>query len=373
MSKCILIVIDSLRSGGAEKNSVLLSKYLVECGFEITIATFRSSSLDFYTIPDGVERVSLDLVYDHSNLLQKISTNIKKIQFLRGLIRNHNVDVLISMMPVTSILCAFANIFFNRKHIIAERNYPGLQKLPYGWNLLRKVLYSRANVVAAQTEEIKKWLLRNTYSKQIHVIPNSISYPLKSTKPIVDPTQYITDEYHCLLAVGSKIHQKGFDLLIDAYSNAKKNHHKWKLIILGLERKSDPEAFDELIRSIERHEISIHVEIVGKVGNLHDWYQRCDLFVLSSRYEGFPNVLLEAMAYGCPTVSLNCKSGPADLIENGFNGILVNDMSAVGLSSELKNLIADDQLRKVIGKNATGVIDKYSDHIILKKWLEIIQ
>ena len=115
--------------------------------------------------------------------------------------------------------------------------------------------------------------------------------------------------------------------------------------------------------------MSNRINLPGSVGNISEWYERADLFVLSSSVEGFPNVLLEAMTYGIPCVSFDCDTGPRDMIQNGINGLLVNPSEKeLGLENALRKLISDKNLRVNISKNATLLREKYSVDNIMKQW-----
>ena len=116
------------------------------------------------------------------------------------------------------------------------------------------------------------------------------------------------------------------------------------------------------------------VFLPGAIGNMSDWYERADVFVLSSIVEGFPNVLLEAMSYGLPCISFDCHTGPREIIQDGFNGILIDpDKKISGLMKALKQVLDDEFLRDKIGKNALEVRSRYSVDSIMKRWDKILE
>ncbi len=167
-----------------------------------------------------------------------------------------------------------------------------------------------------------------------------------------------------ILASGRMHKYKQFDLLIRAFNAIKDHHTQWELVILG-----EGEERLELKRLVYELEMSNRINLPGSVGNISEWYERADLFVLSSSVEGFPNVLLEAMTYGIPCVSFDCDTGPRDMIQNGINGLLVNPSEKeLGLENALRKLISDKNLRVNISKNATLLREKYSVDNIMKQW-----
>ena len=119
--------------------------------------------------------------------------------------------------------------------------------------------------------------------------------------------------------------------------------------------------------------ITDRVHFPGSVGNISEWYERADLFVLSSIVEGFPNVLLEALTYGLPCISFDCDTGPRDIIQDGFNGILVDpNEKELGLSNAIDKIIVDQELRLNLAKNSILLRKKYSISNIIQKWNNIL-
>lgn len=119
--------------------------------------------------------------------------------------------------------------------------------------------------------------------------------------------------------------------------------------------------------------MSERVLLLGGCGNLEDWYRRADLFVLTSKFEGFPNVLLEALAHGAPSVSLNCLTGPSDIIEDGVNGLLVpaNDFEA--LEATLRTLMMDSDLRAKFAAAAEGVNTRFAVSRVMAMWNQALR
>ena len=151
---------------------------------------------------------------------------------------------------------------------------------------------------------------------------------------------------------------KQFDLLIKAFLKLKEKHLDWDLVILG-----NGEERDNLNHMTRNFGITDRVHFPGSVGNISEWYERADLFVLSSIVEGFPNVLLEALTYGLPCISFDCNTGPRDIIQDGFNGILVDpNEKELGLSNAIDKIIVNQELRLNLSKNS----------ILLRKNIQLV-
>jgi glycosyltransferase involved in cell wall biosynthesis len=154
--------------------------------------------------------------------------------------------------------------------------------------------------------------------------------------------------------------QKGFDLLLSAWGRIASDAPEWNLIILG----DGPErpALEAQASSLPR------VALPGKVHQPAPLLNAAGIFVMSSRFEGFPNALLEAMAVGLPVISTDCPSGPGDIIQSGVNGLLVPVESVDGLEKAMKSLIADESLRRRLSSQAPGSLAWLAPERILPLW-----
>ena len=230
-------------------------------------------------------------------------------------------------------------------------------------------MFKLANRVIVQTDKSKSWLTENFSITDAKVIPNPIVYPLPSKKKgSQSPNSLILAKRKVILASGRMHKFKQFDVLIRAFSDIKDRCPEWDLVILG-----DGEERDSLEQILFDLGLSGRVYFPGSVGNMSEWYERADLFVLSSVVEGFPNVLLEAMAYGLPCVSFDCDTGPRDMIQNGINGILVAPSEKeLGLARAMEKFIKNKNFRNKIARNAITVRDKYSVNNIMQKWDQVL-
>lgn len=360
--KTIFILIGSLTAGGAERVSVSLAEHLASLGHNVTLVTMHGRERDFYQLSDAVPREALDLGTPHWGL-GKVLANVRRINAFRRLVRRHRPDVVIGMMTSSAVMSILACWGTPAKTIVSERNFPGAKSINVFWSLLRRVSYRFADLHVVQTQGIAEWL-KITSPKEVAIIPNAVSWPVPAFLPCVRPSNYVAPSLRLILAVGTKVHQKGFDMLLRAFELCAAEHNDWHLAILGI----DGGALDGMLHA----EIADRVHVPGRVGNVGEWYARADIFVLSSRYEGFPNVLLEAMASACASVAFDCPTGPGDLIVNGVNGLLVEAENEQALADAMQRTMTDAGLRQRMGAEATSVRSTYSESRIYGQWAQLI-
>jgi glycosyltransferase involved in cell wall biosynthesis len=166
-----------------------------------------------------------------------------------------------------------------------------------------------------------------------------------------------------VLAAGRFGPEKGFETLLESFALIGAERKGWELVIVG-----DGPLRNILERRIHELGIGDAVHLPGRVGNMADWYSSADLFVLSSRFEGFPNVLVEAMAHGLAVISTDCETGPRELIVNGENGLLVPVEGTAALASSMARLMADHQLRVALGRAAAGIGERFGIVDVATQW-----
>jgi glycosyltransferase involved in cell wall biosynthesis len=364
----ILIFISSLSSGGAERVAVSLASYWASKGCEVSIVTLAGTEMDFYDVPHGVGRVSLGMASASSGTFAAVRKNLTRVGALRSLLRASCPDVAISFMDQSNVLLAASSLGLKNLGVIgSERIHPPRHATGRAWSFLRRYFYSYLDAVVAQTGQTAEWLRRHTMARDVEVIPNPVNVPLPVRSPIIAPPNRQSDE-RLLLAVGRLCHQKGFDLLIKSFAMVAARFLNWKLCILGEGR--DRGALEQQIRNLG---LSGRVHLPGRAGNVGQWYQSADIYVMSSRFEGFPNTLLEAMAYGVPSVSFDCDTGPRDIIRDGVNGLLITDGDDQALAHALGRLMGAPDLRRRFSRAAVSVAQKYSMEVIGKSWDSLIQ
>ncbi len=361
----LLIFIHSLSSGGAERASTNLANYWAEKGWGITLVTMTGSEQDFYQLHPDIQRIALCLDAESSGLLTAIKSNVQRITALRRVLKQQQPDIALAIMTTANILLALAARGLNIAVLGSERIHPPM--LPQGrvWEWLRKRSYRHLDAVTALTEETARWLKAETYAQYVPIIPNAITYPIANHPPRVSP-EITTGENFKLIAVGRLSPQKGFDRLLSAFAVLASRFPDWNLTILG-----EGPCRDALEKQRAELLLKQRVSLPGAVGNLGEWYSAADLYVLSSLFEGFPNTLVEAMAYGLPAVSVDCDTGPRDIIHDKLDGLLVAQNNQEALVAALASLMSDKALRQQYASRATEIRETLSMQKISGLWEQL--
>ncbi len=376
----VAVHIHSLGLGGAERVALQWAGWLRQAGHEVVLLTGppaggrRQSAPgdgpDFYSLPPGLVRVREPALPAGLDRLGGLAFPLRILR-LRGWLRCWSPDLVLSVTTRPAIKMLLAAWGLPPAVVVAERNHPGAKRLAIPWRLLRRLTYRRASLLLVQTDPIAAWFGRRGLAGRTAVLPNALQWPLPIEQPVLRPEQLLDPSTPVVLAAGTKPHQKGFDLLVEAFGRARRRCPGWRLVIAGVSRAEWPRRWPW--PSGEAAPL-----LLGRVGNLADWYARADLFVLSSRYEGFPNVLLEAMASGTACLAVDCPSGPADLIEPGRNGVLLpllpgRSAMVEALAQALAELMAAEPRRRAFAAAAMEVHERFAEERIRRRLLDLLR
>lgn len=358
----LVIVIHSLRGGGAERVVADMSAWCVERGHKVTVVTQAAADTDAYALHPRVGRHVLGTAGSSHGGFRGAAANLRRIVKLRRVLRRERPTVVLGMMTTSSILAIIAARGLPCRVFATEHTHPPSQRLPQIWQRLRRWAYPRACAVVALTGGTAQWIEQNVPGCRLAVIPNAVRWPLQDAEPAVTPPD--RGPRKRLLAAGRLHPVKGFDRLITAFSTIAQRFPDWDLYILG-----EGDCRDELEQQISDSGLHDRVFMPGRVGNIAQWYQNSDLYVLSSRMEGLSNTLLEAMAAGLAAVAVDCDTGPREIIRDGIDGVLVNppdDEDA--LAAHLSDLMAHPEKRVALARRAVDVRDRFSMPRIMTLW-----
>lgn len=356
-----------MQGGGAERVAALLCNHWVEQGHQVMLVpTFSGRGGCLYPLD---ERVRLVYLADRVGTTRKSSLSLlRRFMAMRTLVREWDPDGVVSFLPHVNVAALLATRGMKVPVVVSERTYPPAMPLGPVWPRLRRWTYPWAASVVMQTRRGGDWLAVECPSARRTVIPNPCVYPLPVAEPRLAPVDWVGSARRVVLAVGRLGEEKGFAGLIDAFARLAARFPDWDLVILG-EGAERMALEDQVVKS----GLAGRVLLPGRVGNLADWYQCAALYVMSSRFEGFPNTLLEAMAHGLPAVSFDCETGPADIIREGVDGYLVPPAEGgEGLARRMAALMQDDDLRQRMGEAAVIVRKRFSPEHVMAEWDDVL-
>jgi glycosyltransferase involved in cell wall biosynthesis len=360
----IVLMVHSLAAGGAERVTSHLANHWVTLGRKVTLVTLGPRTDDFYLIDPRVHRVALGLVGESPNVAVAIRSNLQRVREMRRVLRQKRPDIVVAMMATVTVLAVIAATGLGIPVVVSERNHPPHIPLGRAWELLRRVSYGRADRVVMLTRKGLQWLEATVPGARGVVIANPVLYPLPATSPVLPVANVVQGNVKVVLAVGRLAPQKGFDILITAFAQAAHALPDWMLVIIGEGR--DRQGLERQARELG---VQDRVLLPGRAGNVGDWYSAASLFVMSSRFEGFPNTLAEAMAHGCAVISFDCDTGPSDIVRHGEDGALVVPTeSASALSAAMAEVMADEGLRKRWAQRALEIRDRFSAERVFALW-----
>jgi len=354
----VTFVVPAIGSGGAEHALVILAQEWAAAGRTVTILTYDDGAQPpFYDLNGGIKHVPLNLVAESPGFLSAVKNNLKRASILRTALRASRPDVIVSFIDQTNVLTVIAAMGLGVKVIVVEQSDPRTARIKPAWARMRRWSYGRAHrivVLSAQDGVFFPPELR----RRVRVIPNPFVPPVGNGNGARS-----TAINESLIGVGRLHHDKGFDVLLRAFSTIAELHPGWSLTILG---DGDERSFLENLRD----ELGLIDRVVmpGRVKDPYTHLKRASLFVLPSRVEGFPLALCEAMACGLTAVATDCAGGVRDIIRSGENGVLVPVDNVAALAGELSRLMGDESERERLSARAPEVLDHFNPKKTFAEW-----
>lgn len=373
--KLIYCIHSLYNPGGMER--VLLGKiaYLkTHTDWDISIVTTNQGGRPvFFGLPEGVSLTDLDINYEsgaQSGPLKKIAVYLRKKRIhrkrLTELLLRERADIVISIFPSESSFI--------------PRIKDGSKKvLELHFNRYFRTQYGRSGIIGAIDRLREKSDLRlvKRFDRFVVLTEEDKGYwgALPNIAAIPNPSMFTAagtadTSVHRVIAVGRLDHQKGFDRLLESWKavHLEKGLEDWRLDIYG-----QGEWKDRLQGYIDSNGMADSVRLMGTTSDIASEFAASSVIAMSSRYEGLPMVLIEAMTCGLPAVSFACKCGPRDIIEDGKNGLLVADGDTKALAASLIKVLKDSDMRRRMGKEAAKVKEKYDEAAIMNRWITLFE
>jgi GalNAc-alpha-(1->4)-GalNAc-alpha-(1->3)-diNAcBac-PP-undecaprenol alpha-1,4-N-acetyl-D-galactosaminyltransferase len=356
--KKICLIAPSLQMGGIERAMSTLANKFAEKGYQIHYVTLLPLD-NFFKLDEAI------IVYKPNYYFSRKMTIYEYLNFyinlfnpfgyIRKTVKYIQPDVVLSFceaFPIVSIALTGIKI----PYFISKRTSPIFKPglINYIINCVAFILH-RPKAAIMQTQTAAK-MKEFYWGSSIVVIPNV-------ARQIIE--YKIEKKNNWILGIGRLHNEKGFDRLIISFSLLKNDD--WELVIAG-----SGDELENLKKIAINNGVANRVHFLGRVENIDELLAKCKIFVLSSRREGFPNALCEAMAAGIPPISFDILAGPSDIIENGKNGFLVKDGDVVELSNKIDFLIKNEAIYQMISNEAKKIKDKYSIDEISQLYLNTL-
>jgi glycosyltransferase involved in cell wall biosynthesis len=292
---------------------------------------------------------------------------LRLFRTLRGEIRRIRPDVVISLLLKPNIITLLATVGLGLRIIVSERSVIHRDDIPNRTNLLRRATYRFASGIVVHTAAAGGQMLKLLPRALVEAIPNPVIAKSSALPEIAEIGDFfgegISANARYLMAMGRLSFEKGFDLLIEAFSLTRAEHHEWRLVILG--EGAERGGLEALVRD---KGLSDSVALPGAFKNPFPLMDQARLFAMPSRFEGFGNAIVEAMSHALPVVSFNCPDGPAEIICDGVDGVLVEKENPAALAAALSFLMGDEKARLRLGSAAVLSAQRFRMDSILGRW-----
>lgn len=351
----LLFFIGSLAGGGAERVMVILSNELVERGYKVYIAT--NTKIPFaYKLDERIEVINLFERYKFES--GKILRNIRLVKNIRSIVKDIKPNVMIPFMFGLSSHVILSTLDLKIPIISSEHNTfdKAQSKITH---FKRFYINNLARYTTILTEYDREFLGNKLKNKV--VLPNPLAFKIEKDIGIKE---------NVVFAAGSidRWKHKGFDNLVRIWGTVSPKFPDWKLQIAG---NGKEESFEFLRKIAQDNDVEHTVEFLGFQSNLDQLLQQKSIFVLSSRWEGLPMILIEAMSQGASCIAFDCKTGPNEIITHNESGLLVENQNMEEMEKALIRLMSDEQLRTQLAEGGLKEAERFTADKIVDKWEEL--
>jgi glycosyltransferase involved in cell wall biosynthesis len=353
MKKIAIVIAELVAGGGAEKVAADLAEEFSQRQYEVTIVTFADLLPHEARHAVPARFVHFQLPEQRGGIVSQMGLLLRRAWSFRQFFRQERFDHVFAFLEAANAPCVLAcdqavlSVHCNPEHM--TRN---------DWRVFRW-LYPRARRVIAVSRQIQDLLEHQARLRNVSCIYNPINTRLLNARA----QEPVAVEGNFLLAVGRLEDQKRFALLIDAFALSRASQY-CKLLIVG-----EGSQYAMLAQRITALGLEQQVSLVGFDANPYKYMARARFLVMSSAYEGYPLVLIEALSLGCPVVATDCPTGPREIINHGYNGLLVENGNPQALAEGIDTLFFDDGLRTRMSHFAPQSVRDNDIAVVADAWL----
>jgi GalNAc-alpha-(1->4)-GalNAc-alpha-(1->3)-diNAcBac-PP-undecaprenol alpha-1,4-N-acetyl-D-galactosaminyltransferase len=354
----IAFIIPHFGTGGAERVASLLCNFWITQGHSVCAITFEKvGAASSYPLDKSIFVHQTQTLNTHQNPLSRIATNARRISRIRSSLKAFRPDVILAFMTEANVVALWSSVGLGIPVVVSERNQPDRPGLGFWRRLARRLSYPMAAGLVVQTKSIARWA-EEQFQVPIHILPN----PVNRIK-----TEVGRHSAKRIIAVGRLVRQKGFDLLIDSFAKIAARHPDWMLEIYG--EGSERPALEAQVKRcgcVER------IMLPGICRHIGEVYADAGLFVLPSRFEGYPNALVEALAAGCPVIASNCPGASEQILGGGLYGMLVEPENVDALAVALDEMLSSETSRASFASQATKAVAALDTPVVGSQWLDVL-
>ena len=351
----VTFLMTHMLSGGAERTVAYLSSYMVKRGMDITVLTL--SNFSFYSLDPAVKFVTLGIPTEAYSCTGRLSNIWKRISGINNYINRERPDAFVCFHFTNAIYLLPQKKKFEFRLITSEINNPAMSSARD--LILKKLVFRRSDAVIFQTSRAMEYYPKDIQRRGL-VIPNAIGNEL------IDRIPRTQGRNAKVTAIGRLADQKDYPTLFSAMKIVIRKHPEYVLEVFG----TGPE--ENRLRKMAVEMCPEHIFFRGVCIDALLQASDSACYVLSSKYEGMPNTLMEAMAIGLPCVSTDCPYGPSELIQNGYNGILVPVGDASALAEGILKMIENRPFAESCGERAREIRKEHSVEVIAKRYMDSI-
>ena len=375
MIDIVFLITDIHFGGGGERVTVNLANSFSKKGYKVTIVSVAvPHKTNIFIIQEGIKIDYLGIDFNKGlNTINKIrsvfkvrkyyklhelernDSSTKPISRIRGVETRHALSlhehtIVLGIGTYSNLLLSF--LPYNKKIKRIGCQHCSYASLNTFWRFLGKSFFKRLDVIVSLTErDVSNW---KTLNRNVEVIPNAVSFY---------PGERAFLRNKVILAIGRIDHGKGYDLLMDVFERFAAKEKEWCLRIIG-----EGPLKEKIKHRIDRQGLGKRVQMLSPTDNVEEEYRQASVYLMTSRSEGLPMVLLEAKAFGLPIVSFDCETGPSDIIKEGKDGFLIECFDVDEMAEKLGALCSDLSLRREFGSHGREDVKRFFPEIVSQKW-----